>query len=133
MFLCIRNHSDFSIACILRIPPHSADKSKHIALRVWACVQTGRQLGFLYVSDLITSICIGVRCSRPRRPVRGSVRFDSRKYGSTLSYHCNTGLVLSGARAAVCNPDGQWSRQPPTCRRMCVAVVLVTPCIAVYC
>ena len=56
-FSCITLRSDFSTACQeFHLIPESLpimDKSEHNALRLWVCLQTHRQVGFLHVSDLI--------------------------------------------------------------------------------
>ena len=59
-----------------------------------------------------------IQCSALSDPAFGSVVLTGRKVGSTATYSCNSGYVLDGSSLRVCQQDGQWSGEAPTCRRM---------------
>ena len=71
-----------------------------------------------YMYFFTVSVIEGQRCSRPIKPVNGTVvgkvkdRYES---GDVIMYRCNGGLTLVGSRNATCN-NGQWvPYQPPIC------------------
>lgn len=48
-------------------------------------------------------------------PMFGSLNFDSTTFGSVVTYSCQAGYVLEGDETRVCEEDGQWSGDNPSC------------------
>ncbi|XP_076799587.1 uncharacterized protein LOC143444282 [Clavelina lepadiformis] len=64
--------------------------------------------------------CIFVSCSTPDAPQYGFVNPDNGiqlVYEDVLSFSCHPGFVLEGTNIARCERDGQWSSEPPVCKR----------------
>ena len=59
----------------------------------------------------------GNTCSDPGRPVNGDRRGDDFTVGSTVTYTCNSGYRLKGAKSVFCQRNRQWSESQPTCER----------------
>jgi hypothetical protein len=59
--------------------------------------------------------CVVGTCASLAAPTNGSVSAPSLTYGSTATYSCNTGYVISGASSRSCQADGTWSGAAPTC------------------
>ena len=76
-----------------------------------------------------------VDCGSPRKPRYGAVQFSFTFYEWTVMFQCNFGYIMEGAASAVCNESGHWSRNPPTCRGIClncgVDIIVLTVCC--YC
>ena len=56
-------------------------------------------------------------CSVLDAPTDGSVLYNSVDVGSEARYSCNEGFLLEGATIRVCQTDGSWSEETPTCLR----------------
>jgi CUB/sushi domain-containing protein len=59
--------------------------------------------------------CVLVSCPALSDPDNGSVSVTSTTYGSTASYSCRSGFVLSGSSSTACQADGTWSNPKPSC------------------
>ena len=74
-----------------------------------------------YIQCIILSIHISpvatLTCSVLDDPTDGSVQYSSVDVGSVAEYTCNEGFLLEGATTRVCQTDGSWSGDTPTCRR----------------
>ncbi|XP_069489321.1 complement receptor type 2-like isoform X2 [Ambystoma mexicanum] len=63
--------------------------------------------------------CQDVRCVTPHEP-NGNVTSNSKppyKYGSSVTFECNTSFKLKGARTVHCQADSTWKPPLPTCER----------------
>lgn len=56
-----------------------------------------------------------VDCGFPGMPADGAITLRGTTYGSTVHYSCSTGHSLVGQNTSVCQADGQWSNEPPSC------------------
>lgn len=59
--------------------------------------------------------CALKNCGALTMPANGSVNATVTTYGSTASYACSTGYVLTGAATRTCGATGAWSGAAPTC------------------
>ena len=59
-------------------------------------------------------------CGPLRQPENGDVRISSTTFGSSARYSCFPGYNLIGLIVRVCQIDGTWSGQEPTCEGMYV-------------
>ena len=59
--------------------------------------------------------CELVDCGDPGVPNNGFKTGASYKFGSKVTYRCNTGYELSGPEMRMCQSDGQWSGTLPSC------------------
>ena len=56
-----------------------------------------------------------VECSYLPNPANGVVTQMGTSPGSLATYTCNGGFVVVGTATLVCQADGQWSGDAPTC------------------
>lgn len=54
-------------------------------------------------------------CPDLPNPVNGIVDIQGNTPGGSAVYLCNPGLSLIGSSRRICNVDGTWSGEPPTC------------------
>lgn len=54
-------------------------------------------------------------CPNLRSPVNGEVSLSGITLGSTATYTCNEGFILSGNRIRSCLTTAIWSGEDPTC------------------
>ena len=57
-----------------------------------------------------------VDCGSLSNPRFGSVDLTGTDFGSTATYSCQKGYVLSGKSTRTCQANGQWSGVAPVCR-----------------
>lgn len=55
-------------------------------------------------------------CSLLEDPVNGHVSITGTDAGSTATYTCNDGYLLIGITTRVCQTDGTWTGQQPSCQ-----------------
>ncbi|XP_064386127.1 sushi, von Willebrand factor type A, EGF and pentraxin domain-containing protein 1-like isoform X2 [Halichondria panicea] len=60
-------------------------------------------------------ICDPVDCGPLTDPSNGMVDVTTTTFGSTATYTCNTGYMLTGDTTRTCGAGGQWSSSAPTC------------------
>ena len=65
----------------------------------------------------MNSLSTIVRCSNLPDPSNGRVNQRGNKPGDRASYTCNSGYELQGDSARICQNNGQWSGDAPTCER----------------
>lgn len=58
-----------------------------------------------------------VECPALRDPENGLVDVSGSTVGATATYTCNSGFVLVGVQRRVCQREGAWSGEEPTCER----------------
>lgn len=68
------------------------------------------KVDFFEISELSV-----VMCRTPGNPAQGFVEGDDFKYGSQVSFKCNTGYTLKGSQVAYCQLNGSWSAHHPEC------------------
>jgi hypothetical protein len=59
--------------------------------------------------------CVLGDCGALTNPVNGKVYATSTTFGSTATYACDTGYVLTGSASRSCLDGGLWSGDAPTC------------------
>ena len=62
--------------------------------------------------------CLLVRCPPPESVPHGTYMPTGSRYGSILRYACNRGYELHGDADHMCQANGTWSGDVPTCRRV---------------
>lgn len=62
-------------------------------------------------------LLIGVDCGDLDDPENGEVSLTGTTFGSNATYSCNDGYFLEGESSRVCQSDGNWSGEAPTCER----------------
>lgn len=67
-----------------------------------------------YYGDVLT-IGADSECNDLPNPDNGIVSYDSRLEGSIAQYSCNVGFVLEGQSTRLCQGNGTWSGEEPTC------------------
>ena len=68
---------------------------------------------FLFVLSLLLSA--ETTCPDLPNPANGIVDIQGNTPGGSAIYLCNPGLSLIGSSRRICNVDGTWSGDPPTC------------------
>jgi Sushi repeat (SCR repeat) len=58
---------------------------------------------------------ISTGCGWLNSPTNGAMSAPISTYGSTATYSCSPGFVLSGSATRACQTDGTWSGDAPTC------------------
>ena len=56
-------------------------------------------------------------CPTLTDPASGDVNFNSTEIGSMANYSCNEGFILNGNATRICQDNGEWSGDDPTCQR----------------
>ena len=56
-------------------------------------------------------------CPELDRPNNGSVQYSNVVVGSMAEYSCDEGFLLIGVTTRVCQIDGIWSENAPSCQR----------------
>lgn len=59
--------------------------------------------------------CTKIKCEQPRYIANGDLHFTDITFGSTVTYTCRSGYVLSGSTSMTCLETGSWSGTRPTC------------------
>ena len=67
-----------------------------------------------HISVLITSNP-SVQCPNLPNPLNGRVNQQGNKPGNRATYTCLTGYELDGNSTRICQNNGQWSGEAPTC------------------
>lgn len=57
-------------------------------------------------------------CGSLGNPPNGVVTAERTVAGSQANYSCNEGYTLNGTTVRVCDMNGQWSENEPTCEGM---------------
>ena len=65
---------------------------------------------------MVFFIILAILCKELDNPANGRVHVNGRKPGAEARYTCNPGFRLSGQRLRVCQDDGSFSGQAPTCK-----------------
>ena len=60
---------------------------------------------------------IGILCPDLEDPVYGSVDDGDNRPGTKAVYTCNDGFRLDGEPKRLCQDDGTWDGEAPTCER----------------
>ncbi len=64
--------------------------------------------------------CNAVQCPELSPPSGGTVRLITRTPGSGIAtYSCNTGNIRIGSSFRICQTDGTWNGNAPTCQGDC--------------
>ena len=56
-----------------------------------------------------------VDCGGLTQPANGQVTLNGTVYDSRATYTCDDGFSLVGSASRVCQADGSWSPNPPSC------------------
>ncbi len=56
-----------------------------------------------------------VMCEELFSPLNGMIMVMGRTPGSRAMYSCDMGFKLDGEMSRLCQPDGLWSGEEPTC------------------
>ena len=66
-----------------------------------------------------------VDCGTLTNPVNGQVNYTAgTTFGQDATYSCNTGYILVGSNARLCQATELWSGSPPICQSM-----FIIPCM----
>ena len=57
-----------------------------------------------------------VDCGDPGQPANGNVSFVTTREGGMANYTCNEGYNLTGITQRICQSNGSWSGDVPTCQ-----------------
>ena len=76
---------------------------------------------------LVTYVSTPVPCPVLEDPANGTVSLTGVSYGHRATYTCYSDYELVGANKLTCGDNGQWSADPPVCRRMYIGLAL-SPC-----
>ena len=81
------------------------------------------------VSCFFTNYIV-VDCGTPSSLSNGQRRYSSTKFGSTVTYTCNTGYrMTAGSSSRTCQSNGQWSGSHPTCSSKSTLCHYIIHCI----
>ena len=69
-----------------------------------------------------------VRCPNLPNPSNGRVNQRGNKPGDRASYTCNSGYELQGDSTRICQNNGQWSGDAPTCERESMRKIWLVDC-----
>ena len=62
------------------------------------------------------NLCLVLECGPPTVPTNGLVDTPyGTTFGSTATYTCDTGYILSGSQSRSCGADGNWTSSEPFC------------------
>ena len=56
-------------------------------------------------------------CPLLASPINGFVETDNRSVEAEARYSCSKGFTLNGPQTRICQPNGAWSEDEPTCER----------------
>ena len=72
------------------------------------------------LTSLYCIIIAAVNCGSPPVPINGSVSITSLQttFQSIAIYSCDLGFMLVGENRRICEAQGAWSGQTPTCTGM---------------
>ena len=62
--------------------------------------------------------CRIIRCGDLSNPSNGRVSISDNIVGGIATYRCNSGYSLDGSETRICQNDGSWSGNAPTCVRI---------------
>ena len=62
--------------------------------------------------------CQPILCPSPEPISNGNIEGDAITYGSQLVYKCHTGYKMAGNSERMCQMDGQWSGDIPSCEQI---------------
>jgi len=65
-----------------------------------------------------------VDCGSLNNITSAQVTTDNTTFGSQANYSCSEGYLLNGTSTRVCQADGQWSGNEPTCEGMSLSLLL---------
>lgn len=65
--------------------------------------------------SMISTTCDPVNCYEPAIPAFGKIIAKHFTYGSVANYSCVYGYMLVGNPSVVCEADGTWEGDMPTC------------------
>ncbi len=63
-------------------------------------------------------------CGLLKDPTGGEVNLTGSRIGDMATYECYQGYDLSGLQTRICQKDGTWSGEAPTCECSCLASYL---------
>jgi len=71
----------------------------------------------LYKNKIVSFVFSAVQCSSLTAPDNGSLgpQQDAYDVSQVVTFTCNRGYALNGARQVTCLVSGQWSDVEPTC------------------
>ena len=75
-------------------------------------------------NQTVDSSISSVSCGDPGIPAFGSSLFQSLKAGSLVVHSCNQGYKLVGAKLRLCQSNGQWTPEIPSCVCECYCLTL---------
>ena len=61
--------------------------------------------------------CTAVNCGSLNNPSNGKVSVNGSTFRSVATYKCKSGFSLVGDKQRICQSNGKWSRNAPTCKR----------------
>ena len=67
-----------------------------------------------------------VDCGSLNNITSAQVTTDNTTFGSQANYSCSEGYLLNGTSTRVCQADGQWSGNEPTCEGSSLTSLLLT-------
>lgn len=59
--------------------------------------------------------CTKIHCEKPRFIANGDVQYNDISYGSSVTFSCQNGYILSGSRIQFCLESGLWNGSTPSC------------------
>ena len=77
-----------------------------------------------------------VDCGDLDDPTNGQVLLNGITFGSTATYTCDPGFILTGAMERICQANGNWSGNEPTCEGQLIQyTIYVYSCssLEIYC
>ena len=77
-----------------------------------------------YCLYALTVLDIAVDCGDLDDPENGDVDLTGTSFGSRALYSCNRGFTLVGINRRVCQANGQWSGEAPSCARKIIYLMV---------
>ncbi|XP_028329615.1 sushi, von Willebrand factor type A, EGF and pentraxin domain-containing protein 1 isoform X2 [Gouania willdenowi] len=65
--------------------------------------------------SLKSPTCVPARCGKPFQIPNGSLLGSDFGYNSKVKYECDEGYTLHGDPTLICQSNGSWDKQPPSC------------------
>ena len=65
--------------------------------------------------SLFLSFHSAVECPELESPQNGTVSYDDRLYPNNAEYSCDDGFELEGEPTRMCQLDGEWTEEAPSC------------------